>query len=293
MTKATKTQRFQPIAIFIIVILSIFLSACTADGIGIQFADPNGGTASGTSAIVFAGKVTDKTTGQWLNDYTIIAYRNGEEIGRIDSKQGEYKYSEQGVHDGFFAIYLANDYKLTADDEFVYGSGSPLTMKVPAGQSSDSRYIFQWFGEQNPGAIIRIEVPAKQIEYVIAIMPVPNSELSEAILNGPTHIDENGVVTAPLNSDDQEVGTGGKGTGAQKTVVAPSDVVWTRPLTHFSGNRWQVWELYVRDQAPGMTWEQFKAGMVVHNQHLIQSGYVFQYYETYLLPTVAVEIAEN
>ncbi|HID53323.1 MAG TPA: hypothetical protein EYP41_14995 [Anaerolineae bacterium] len=276
MTKATKTNHTQPIVIFIFIILALFLSACATEDIGIRYSNPDGSTASATSAIVFAGKVTDKETGRWLNNYTAIVFRNGNEIGRIDSQRGEYKYSGQGVHDGLFAVYVPNDYQLTAADEFVYASGEPLTMKIPPGQSVDSQYIYKWFGELSPGAIIRINVPAKQIQYTIAVLPRPDSELSEEYLNNPTIIDENGRIQAILTADN---------TGSQPDSLSlVSQATWNRSLARFDGTIEDAWRLYVENQVRGITWEQFQVEVVQHNTQLLDSDGVFQHDETYVMP---------
>ncbi len=277
MTKATKTNHTQPIVIFVFIILALFLSACATEDIGIRYSNPDGSTASATSAIVFAGKVTGKETGRWLNNYTAIVFLNGNEIGRIDSQQGEYKYSGQGVHDGLFAVYVANDYKLTVADEFVYASGESLKMKTPPGQPVDSQYIYKWFGELNPGAIIRINVPAKQIQYTIAVLPKPDSELSEEYLNNPTIIDENGRIQAILTVDHTNPGV--------DSATSASQVSWDRTLTHFEGSIEEAWELYVKNQVREITWEQFQIEVIKHNTHLNNTGKVFKYNEVYWIPS--------
>ncbi|NKQ34509.1 MAG: hypothetical protein HF973_02715 [Chloroflexi bacterium] len=290
MTKASQTIRPNFFAIVLFVIFASFiLSACAPDGSPLLGDVTGAGSFPGTAEIAFAGRVTDAKTGKWRNDYLVIVFLNGKEVGRKVSHLGKFKYSGEGVHDGLFDVRLANTYELTVADDFTYKSGQPLIMNTPDEQTPESRNIYKWFGDLAPGTIVRLEVPAKQIEYAIAIMPVPNSELSEAILNGPVTIDENGNVTALLDAVGQATVNvnSAKGTGSQKPAAQATDVNWGRPLTHFSGNRWQAWQLYVEGQVPGMTWEQFKDGVVQHNQHLMQTGYVFQYNQVYTLPIVS------
>ncbi|HFQ92399.1 MAG TPA: hypothetical protein ENK32_00185 [Anaerolineae bacterium] len=271
-------------------IVSFLLSACAAEGLALGDATGVGGFP-GAAEIAFTGRVTEANTGKWLNEYLVIVFLNGEEIGRKTSHLGKFKYSGEGVHDGLFDVRIPNTYELTAADKFVYANRQPLIMYTPDEQTPDSRNIYKWFGDLAPGDIIRIEVPAKQIEYAIAVMPVPNSELSEAIANGfiKTKIDQNGNVTAPLENAVPVKVNEAKSNSSQKAnaLTDSSGIVWGRPLTHFSGSRWQVWQLYVAGQVPGMTWEQFNDGVVRHNQHLMQTGYVFQYNQVYVLPVVA------
>lgn len=294
MTKAIQIIRVTFTA-FALILLLVLLSACTGEGTFLGEANGLGGFP-GTNEITLTGRVTDANTGKWLNDYLVIVFLNGREVGRKVSHLGKFIYSGHGVHDGLFDVRIENTYELTVADDFVYKTNyQPLIMNTPDEQRPDSHNIYKWFGDLAPGTIIRIEVPSKQIEYTIAIMNVPNAELAETVLNGPTMIDENGKITSLSESAPQEKVIVGneKAAKSQKPVVSSTDVQWARPLTHFSGNRWQAWELYVRNQVPGMTWQQFSDEVVTHNQHLLQSGYVFQYNETYLLPTVTNNIAEN
>ena len=297
MLKSNRANRSTfPATVFLIILATFILSACA--GGEVKAAIGPAGLSLSPSAIVFVGKVTDPNTGTWLNDYTVIVYLNGEEIGRTVSKRDEYVHTGQGVFDGMFVVYVENHYKLTVEDEFVdLDTRQSLEMSSPDNNSS-SRYIYRWFGEKKPDELIRIGVPAKQIEYDIVVMPVSNAELPEAFLNGPTTIDGNGGVRVPLDTDGQVIVVGangsnaGKGGGFQKLEGQKSEknvgsVIWERQLTHFYGNRWQAWQLYVAGQVPGMTWEQFKDGVVQHNQHLMQTGYVFQYDQVYLLPVVS------
>ncbi len=290
MTKANQTIRPHILAIVLFGIALLLLSACAAEGLALGDATGVGGFP-GAAEIAFAGRVTEANTGKWLNEYLVIVFLNGEEIGRKTSHLGKFKYSGEGVHDGLFDVRIPNTYELTAADSFAYSNGQPLVMYTPDERIPDSRNIYKWFGDLAPGDIIRIEVPAKQIEYVIAVMPIPNSELSEAIANGfiKTKIDQNGNVTAPLEDAAPVKAHDAKSNGSQTagTLTDSNGIVWGRPLTHFSGSRWQVWQLYVAGQTPGMTWEQFNDGVVRHNQHLMQTSYVFQYNQVYVLPVVS------
>jgi hypothetical protein len=55
-------------------------------------------------------------------------------------------------------------------------------------------------------------------------------------------------------------------------------------LTGFTGNRWQCWEAYVRDQVEGPTWTEFMSAVVARNPALREDRFVFWAHKTYVLP---------
>jgi hypothetical protein len=61
-------------------------------------------------------------------------------------------------------------------------------------------------------------------------------------------------------------------------------VTWTRVLQGFTGTRWQCWVAHVRDTTPGLTWEQFRDGVVQYNPQLQHDGMLFQRVHNYFLP---------
>lgn len=69
-----------------------------------------------------------------------------------------------------------------------------------------------------------------------------------------------------------------------ENVLGPEEITWTRPLTGFSGNRWQCWEAHVRDQVQGLTWDEFMQAVLERNPTLPDDGYVFKADKTYILP---------
>jgi hypothetical protein len=68
---------------------------------------------------------------------------------------------------------------------------------------------------------------------------------------------------------------------------APGKVSWTRPLTGLSSHRWNAWQQHVRDQVAGITWEEFKDQVLVHNPHLAVDGNIFQPQKQYRFPEQA------
>ncbi len=69
-----------------------------------------------------------------------------------------------------------------------------------------------------------------------------------------------------------------------ENVPEPDEIVWTRRLKGFYGNRWQCWETYVRDQVRGITWVEFMTDVVARNPALRRDGYVFLPDKAYVLP---------
>jgi hypothetical protein len=88
----------------------------------------------------------------------------------------------------------------------------------------------------------------------------------------------------PALRDDDYVFKADKTYVLPENVLRPPEITWTRPLTGFSGNRWQCWEAHVRDQVQGITWAEFMQAVVERNPTLPDDGYVFQADKTYMLP---------
>lgn len=233
--------------------------------------------------LAFAGKVTSPDGSRWLNDYLAIVYKDGEEIGRNISQLGEFPESGEGKHDGLFLIKFDNLYNLTADDLI---TAVPDSTFQNAPGVVGTKYIYVWLGETPPGHRFYVAVPDKRIGYSLIILPLPVSDLPAEFLDGATTL--SGDMVTASNGTVLDLTT------AVPTPVPPEitnpppastgGVSWTRPLTGFSGNRWQVWQQYVEGQVAGITWEQFKDDVLIYNPDLAADGYVFQAGKQYLLP---------
>ena len=75
-----------------------------------------------------------------------------------------------------------------------------------------------------------------------------------------------------------------KGYLLPELVVTAPGLTWTRTLAGFAGNRWDCWEQRIAGAVEGITWAEFKEGVVAHNPHLAADGYIFLATKTYLLP---------
>lgn len=76
---------------------------------------------------------------------------------------------------------------------------------------------------------------------------------------------------------------------ADQDYLLPEDVAvapytWTRQLTGFGGSRWDCWAKQVQGSVPGLTWEQFRDGVLAYNPQLNADGRLFQPFKSYLLP---------
>ncbi len=92
-----------------------------------------------------------------------------------------------------------------------------------------------------------------------------------------------GTISTPNNQP--IVGATVRLNGIGSSTARPtSAITWTRQLTGFSGNRWQCWVTYVRDQVQGIMWEDFRDQSLTHNPALPGDGFVFKTAKTYVLP---------
>lgn len=152
------------------------------------------------SHIVFTGKVID-ANGMWLDNYLVILYLNGEEISRDVSRLQKFPESEIGVHNGLFKIEVSNVYELSAEDQFVLPDGPTMTMSNSEGFVGNTATVYKWFGDLQPGQLMRIQVPKKQIEYALYISPTAIGSLDAEIQYGKTQLSAAGDVTAYVYAD--------------------------------------------------------------------------------------------
>lgn len=74
---------------------------------------------------------------------------------------------------------------------------------------------------------------------------------------------------------------------ADKTYLLPeqvTQVVWRRPITGFTGNRWNAWETFVKGQVRGISWKEFMNEVVRQNRALAQGKPIFRANQFYWLP---------
>lgn len=232
--------------------------------------------------LAFAGKVTSLDGSHWLNDYLVVVYKDGQEVGRSISRLDEFPESGEGKHDGLFVVKIENAYDLTAVDlvppaaEFAF-QDAPGVVGI--------KYIYTWLGEVPPDYRFNVAVPSKRIGYSLIIIPTPTTDLPAEFLDGTTTLTaDNTIVASNGTVLDLNTAVPPPPPTAEPTPVPPGGVSWTRPLTGFTGNRWQVWQQYVAGQVGGITWEQFKEDVLIYNPHLEADGYVFQAGKQYLLP---------
>ncbi|MCB9420428.1 MAG: hypothetical protein H6667_11530 [Ardenticatenaceae bacterium] len=234
--------------------------------------------------LAFAGKVTSIDGGRWLNDYLVIVYKDGEEVGRSTSQLGEFPESGEGKHDGLFFVKIDNLYDLTAAD--LITPALELAFQDAQGVVG-VKYIYTWLNEVPPGYRFNVAVPSKRIGYSLIILPVPTTELPADLLDGPTTLTSGDMILAS-NGTAFDLNTAVP-TPVPVATTAPAPITtngvnWTRTVTGFSGNRWQAWQQYVENQVSGITWDQFKDDVLIYNPDLEADGYVFQAGKQYILP---------
>ena len=247
------------------------------------------------SHIAFTGKVVD-ANGMWLDNYLVILYLNGAEISRNVSQLQKFPESEIGVHNGLFKIEVSNIYELSTADHFALADGQTMTMSNSEGFVGNTATVYKWFGDLQPGSLMRIRVPQKQIEYALYVSPTAIVSLDAEIQYGKTQLTEAGDVIAYVYADGRasaqatpatvptSVPTSVPSRGSQAPLAKANQATWTYPLTGFFGNRWQVWERYVMGSVPGLSWQEFKEQVLVYNPHLVDDGFMFYPGKSYLLP---------
>ena len=68
------------------------------------------------------------------------------------------------------------------------------------------------------------------------------------------------------------------------TRSALPTIVWDRPLTGFSGDRWACWQQYVQGKVVSLNWETFRTSVMEENPTLTATGGYFQADQAYRLP---------
>ena len=284
------------LGVLAVILFTIGFSSLSG-GTGFQLAGVEVVAASDETAvaknIVFAGKITNPVNGQWENDYTVIPYLNNKEISnpqnRAISRIGKYHGSGEGVHDGLFVVYIPNIYELTAEHDFINADGELVEMHYAHnGGFSTNGDLYVWLREMNPGDVLQLRVPEKQIEYAIAIMSENNADLSEEIHQNETMLQGEQVVAVSGKNSENETVTQpniGKGGGAP-----PPDTQmvgnWTREYTAPADTIvWDTWTLYVENQVPGMDWDTYYEEVMIHNPDLAQTRY-FVKGQIYYLPNL-------
>ncbi len=293
-------QQFKPITWFLIsliLIAPLFFVACSptqlsAFNAGVenlnQEIDQTLQTADG---FIFAGKVTDTTSRKWLNDYLVIVFLNGEEIGRHVSTLDKFANSGEGKHDGLFKVAFPNTYELTSETFFLRSDGEFMEVSTAYGPLGTAQYLYTWFGEIAPGRLIRIQVPDKQIEYAIKIMETPATNLPEGLLAfGQAQLTATGQVVTTYVNKETDLGTGSiarTATTIPNTMIETDniqEVRWTRTLSGYYGNRYDVWERFIQPTVPNLSWNEFKEQVLIYNPQLVTDGNIFYADKLYIIP---------
>jgi hypothetical protein len=116
----------------------------------------------------FAGKAINKDTGEWPNNRLVLVFLKGKEIGRAITARGDFPASGLGVTDGLFVVEVENAYGLTGNS-LSKDSGSKFEIDS-RGSSHNDRFLFHWFGDVEEGGGYHVDVPSKNLEYVVKIV---------------------------------------------------------------------------------------------------------------------------
>jgi len=158
--------------------------------------------------MTFAGKVINSDTGEWSDDLLVLVFLKkhgddkGVEVGRSITTLGEFGPSGEGVHNGLLVITFDNVYKLS-DMTSVNYEGEQLNFN----QRGDIDF-YTWFPSLDAGSLNNIEIPEKNISYIIKVIPGKTSTLPQAILEpGSTSLTSDGriIVSIPEPAKDADV----------------------------------------------------------------------------------------
>jgi hypothetical protein len=255
-------------------------------------------TLAEPTEVVFAGQV-EAENGRWLNDWVVVLFKNGEEVTRTTSRLMESAFSAEGPMDGVFELHIPNAYKLTLAHEVYHPNRALVPMSTVPGMVG-TRYLGTWFDGLNPNDMRVLDVPDKQLEYALVVLPMPQEELPDSYTKGNLTFQNGMLVIAP----EQAGGIGGGeavgvevGTAVAQPISVPQSNVqftvlpsrnngqdWHLQMTGYYGSRWDIWEKYVAGRIPGMDWKTFKDAVLAHNPHLETDGFVFCPEKSYLLP---------
>jgi hypothetical protein len=219
--------------------------------------------------LVFAGQVEDEK-GRWLNNW-------------------ESALSNEGPMDGVFELRITNIYKLTvAHDAYYYPERALVEMHTIPGIVGP-QYLGTWHEDLNPADKILINVPSKQLEYALVVLPMPLDELPETHQPGSLTFQDGMLVIKQQENEpvgETAVPLPPPQSDIQFTVLNNENNgdVWRLQMNGYYGNRWDVWEQFVAGRGNGMSWETFKEAVLVYNPHLETDGYVFYPEKSYRLP---------
>jgi hypothetical protein len=160
---------------------------------------PEASSTTNIPCLLFAGKVINKNTGEWVNNRLILLFLKNQEVARTTTKTGEFPISlperakpqvgSNGVEDGLFAVFAPNIYRLTIS-----------TLGVPSqelslfeGRHHESRSFSTCPGHSSPLSLVswidpfyegetkEYFIKSKNIRYIITVLPGDISQLPAEI----------------------------------------------------------------------------------------------------------------
>lgn len=161
--------------------------------------------------ILLAGKVVDPLTSTWSNNRLILVFEQGKEVGRTTSIRGEFPESKLGVIDGLFAVEIPNPYRFTLTDfEANHVPFHFQLTKRSNGVLQNYNAIYYWFPFFVEGESKSINLPSKNVEYVIKILEGDISQLPDEILANKTEFRNGLIIIAKEQSPPSDLGIDGE-----------------------------------------------------------------------------------
>ena len=247
------------------------------------------------SDLVLAGQVADEN-GRWLNDCVVVLFQNEEEVARTTSHMMNSAYSNQGPMDGVFELRIPNSYELTLAHEFYYSNDQLIQTMTTTPGFVGTRDIGQWFENLNMEDLRVIQIPDKQLEYTLVVLPYAYDDLPENFAKGNLSLDGKRLIVAPEIHEDENPPAQETAVPNNADVLATANLqirilpgfteglAWNKEIKGLTGSRQDVWHQFVIDQGVAMSLEAFEYSVVVHNPHLEANGFLFYPDQTYVLP---------
>ncbi len=155
-----------------------------------------------TDTFLFAGKISNMSTGKWNNNRLVLVYEGNKEVARTYTYRGEFPESGFGITDGLFIVEIPNPYRFSLAD--FNDNKVPFEfrlLKRSDGFLQSHWTLYHWFPEFREGGWEVIHFPSKNIYYIVRVLEGDRSTLPAEIGQpGSTEMRDDGrIVAVPVS----------------------------------------------------------------------------------------------
>ena len=146
---------------------------------------------------------------------------------------------------------------------------------------------FRHLGQDNAGHDIHLidrMVALKELAAPVAaavVAPTPVVVRKRVTISGVVSLEGRRIAGATVRLLGSQDTLGGVREAASE---APTSIRWTRKISGFAGNRWQVWNRFVAREVAGLSWDEFKGLVDIYNPSLAAGSGQFEAERSYVLP---------